>query len=65
MALETPLKITQIMLSEGFGGGERLFVDMCLSLSELGHSVQAICHPDFEGAHLLKSDNINIFLMDI
>jgi len=37
------LKITQIMLSEGFGGAERAFVDLCRALAARGVEVQAIC----------------------
>ena len=41
------LSITQVMLSSGFGGAERLFVDLCLALAERGVSTQAVCHQDF------------------
>ncbi len=41
------MKITQVMLSRGFGGAERLFVDLSLSLAERGVTVQSICHEDF------------------
>lgn len=47
------MKISQLMLSEGFGGGERYFVDLCVELAELGHQVQAICHHQFEKLDLL------------
>lgn len=47
------MKISQLMLSEGFGGGERYFVDLCVELAELGHQVQAICHRQFEKLDLL------------
>lgn len=41
------MKITQIMLSKGFGGAERYFVDLSRALVERGHEVQAICHKNF------------------
>ncbi|MBI1194964.1 MAG: glycosyltransferase [Gammaproteobacteria bacterium] len=41
------LSVTQVMLSKGFGGAERLFVDLCLSLAERGIPTQAVCHQDF------------------
>lgn len=43
-----PARITQIMLAKGFGGAERLFVDLCHALASQGTQVQAIFHPDFE-----------------
>lgn len=42
-----PLRITQLMLSEGLGGAERYFVDLSVALAERGHTVQAIFHRDF------------------
>ena len=54
------MKITQVMLSSGYGGGERLFVDLCLSLADAGHQVQAICHPLFQGLPQLAHDNVLI-----
>ena len=41
------MKITQIMLSKGWGGAERLFVDLCQLLAASGCSVQVICHSQF------------------
>lgn len=35
------------MLSRGFGGAERLFVDLCRALSGQGAQVLAVCHRDF------------------
>lgn len=32
------------MLAKGFGGAERLFVDLCAELGQRGHTVQAACH---------------------
>ncbi|MHB8454392.1 MAG: glycosyltransferase family 4 protein [Acidiferrobacterales bacterium] len=42
-----PIKVTHVMLSRGFGGGERLFVDLCLALAQHGVQVQAIHNCDF------------------
>ncbi len=42
------------MLARGFGGAERLFVDMCLSFAEAGQQVQAICQTDSKSAALLS-----------
>ena len=41
------MKITQIMLSKGFGGAERYFVDLSCALVECGHDIQVICHKSF------------------
>lgn len=41
------MKITQIMLSRGFGGAERAFVDTACALADRGHDVQAICLSSF------------------
>lgn len=41
------MKITQLMLSAGFGGAERYFVDLCHALQKRGHEVQAVCHRNF------------------
>jgi glycosyltransferase involved in cell wall biosynthesis len=48
------MKITQIMLAKGFGGAERLFVDLCLSLAEAGLDVQAICLTGSRSAQVLS-----------
>ncbi len=48
------------MLSAGYGGGERLFVDLCLSLAERGHSVQAVSHPRFHGLSQLRHEDITV-----
>ena len=48
------MKITQVMLAKDFGGAERLFVDLCLSLSELGQQVQAICLAGSKAAQILR-----------
>ena len=49
------MRITQIMLSRGFGGAERSFVDMALALAARGHEVQAICRTGFSKIHLLEN----------
>jgi len=41
------MRITQIMLSRGFGGGERAFVDTAMALADRGHAVQVICRHSF------------------
>ena len=43
------MRITQIMLSGGFGGAERYFVDLGNALAQRGHRVQIICHKEFIG----------------
>ncbi len=47
------MKITQIMLAQGFGGAERLFVDLCVSLSGSGQDVQAVCSVGSKAAQIL------------
>jgi glycosyltransferase involved in cell wall biosynthesis len=54
------MKISQVMLSKGFGGAERLFVDLCRALADDGHQVQAVCHPDFDAVSQLEYDRISI-----
>ncbi len=41
------MKIAQLMLSRGFGGAERYFVDLSLALAARGHAVHVLCHPEF------------------
>lgn len=48
------MKITQLMLSKGFGGAERYFVDLSQALAEAGHDVQVICHKRFKQTELLR-----------
>ena len=48
------MRITQIMLSKGFGGAERSFLDTALELAARGHLVQAICCRDFVEIDQLK-----------
>ena len=50
-----PLRITQLMLSEGLGGAERYFVDLCGALADRGHTVQAIFHRDFVARNELET----------
>lgn len=55
------MKITQIMLAKGFGGAERHFVDLSLSLADRGYRVQAICHSKFgHQAALSAHPNIEV-----
>ena len=37
------------MLSSGFGGAERYFVDLGNALAKRGHDIQVICHDNFSG----------------
>lgn len=48
------MRITQIMLSKGFGGAERYFVDLSVALARAGHQVQALCHRDFVALDRLR-----------
>ena len=49
------MKITQVMLSKGFGGAERYFIDLSRALIEHGHNVQVICHKNFRQLPRLRS----------
>lgn len=53
------MKTTQVMLSTGWGGAERFFLDLCMSLADHGWKVQAICRPGFEHRRKLAS-HVNI-----
>ena len=44
------------MLSKGFGGGERYFVDLALALARGGHEVQAIVHRKFNSIGFLSGE---------
>lgn len=55
------MRLTQVMLSKGFGGAERYFVDLSLALAARGHQVQVICHSKFMGLPLLEHPNITVF----
>jgi len=48
------MRIVQVMFSKGFGGAERYFVDLCLSLAERGHEVLAITHPESASRRFLE-----------
>lgn len=48
------MKITEIMLSEGWGGAERLFVELCAGLAAAGHELQVICRPGFVRGEALQ-----------
>jgi len=55
------MKITQLMLAKGFGGAERLFVDLTTMLADMGHDILAICQTGSEAEDVLKSiANTNI-----
>lgn len=47
------LRIAQVMFSNGWGGAERLFVELCSSLSQNGHDVLAVCKSGFHHEMLL------------
>ena len=49
------MRIAQIMLSDGWGGAERLFVELCSGLAAEGHEVLAVCKPGFEQGRQLSS----------
>ena len=49
------MKITQVMLSGGWGGAERLFVELCTGLARSGHEVQAICRSSFARGSMLSA----------
>lgn len=57
--------IGQVMLSAGFGGAERLFVDLCRALADRGHGIAAVCHPDFVGLSLLRYPGVQIFPLKV
>lgn len=59
------MMIAQVMLSAGFGGAERLFVDLCRALADRGHGIAAVCHPDFAGLSLLQYPGIQIFPLKV
>lgn len=54
------MKISQVMLSRGLGGAERLFVDLCTALAARGHEIQAVCHKDFQGLGELARPGITV-----
>lgn len=53
------MKITEVMLSTGWGGAERLFVELCTGLAAAGHELQVICRPGFaRGTELQEVEGI-------
>ncbi len=58
------MRISQIMLSKGFGGAERFFVDLSLALAGRGHEIQAIMERRFCGRERLENIN-NISVVPI
>ena len=58
------MKIMQIMLSRGFGGAERLFVDCCKSMANFGFEIIAVCSPYFVEIDELCHENIEIVTLD-
>ncbi len=55
------MKITQLMLAQGFGGAERHFVDLSFALADKGYLVQAICHEKFQKRNELeRHPNISV-----
>jgi glycosyltransferase involved in cell wall biosynthesis len=51
------MKITQLMLAKGFGGAERLFVDLATMLACLRNDVLAICQTGSEAENILKNNS--------
>lgn len=49
------MRIAQIMLSDGWGGAERLFVELCSGLAAEGHQILAVCKPGFDHGSLLST----------
>lgn len=43
------MRVCQILLGDGYGGAERLFVDLSVELSTRGISVGVLCRPGFKG----------------
>lgn len=48
------MRIAQIMFSDGWGGAERLFIELCTGLSTEGHEVLAVCKPGFKHGLMLN-----------
>jgi glycosyltransferase involved in cell wall biosynthesis len=54
------MKVTQIMLSKGWGGAERIFIDLVKGLAEQGVQVQAIMDARFPQRQQLEGvDNVH------
>ncbi|MFN2349320.1 MAG: glycosyltransferase family 4 protein [Thioalkalivibrio sp.] len=55
------MRISHVMLSVGFGGAERYFVDLCLALAKRGHHIQAICQQGSDAhGRLAQSPGIDL-----
>ena len=48
------MRITQIMLSQGFGGAERYFADLAIALAERDHQLQVVCNKRFHDMERLQ-----------
>ena len=49
------MRIAQVMLSDNWGGAERLFVELCAGLAEKGHEILVVCKPGFNHGSMLKN----------
>ena len=56
------MKIAQIMASDGDGGLEKHFIDLCNGLAALGDEVYALCLPKYHGA---LSDRVQCISIDL
>ncbi|MCW7755207.1 glycosyltransferase family 4 protein [Desulfobotulus sp. H1] len=50
------MRIAQVLTSSGFGGAERLFVDICNGMARRGHDVLALCPENFQGLSLMDTN---------
>ncbi len=57
------LRVCQVLLGKGFGGAERLFVDLTLELQQAGVDVLPICSPDSRTAAELKATGTHCALI--
>jgi len=48
------MRICQVLFGKGYGGAERLFVDLSIELSRRGISVAVMCRPEFKGLSELQ-----------
>lgn len=48
------MRIAQVMFSDGWGGAERLYVELCAGLGDAGHDILSICKPGFKRGDALK-----------
>jgi len=53
------------MLSAGFGGAERLFVDLCRALADAGHHILAVCHPAFQARSHLNHERVSVAALKV